>query len=173
MFPQWVSRDRIMEPFRSAKTLKSIRSCSINLQMNESCRNLRYTPGLPSISHRCLRHMFKHSRYQECGCLWELRFHLRDHKGNVFGEQESVSTSVLVVMPWTAETEVRHTDTDTGFVLPWKQSLISQGNSCEICPRDSKPLSCYLVAKGIESRTPASLCIKYRGILLCYFNLHT
>lgn len=62
----------------------------------------------------------KHSRHQERGCLWEPEFHLWDHKGNVFGEQESVSSSVLVMMPWTAEREVQYTATESGFVHPWK-----------------------------------------------------
>lgn len=39
-------------------------------------------------------------------------------------------------------------------------------------PRDSKPLSCYLVAKGIVSRTLTVLCTKYRGILIRYHKLH-
>lgn len=147
MFPQWVSWDRIMELFRSEIM------CSVGLQMSESCRNLRYTLDLASVSHRCLRHVYKHSRYQECGHLWELKLHLQDHKGNVSGEQESVSTSILIIMPWTAEREVRHIARDSGFVLPWKQSLVSLGNSCEVCPRDSKLPSCYLVANGIVQNT--------------------
>lgn len=47
----------------------------------------------------------------------------------------------------------QYTATDTGFILLWKQSLVSVGNSCEVWPRDSKPLSCYLVAKGIVQNT--------------------
>lgn len=63
-----------------------------------------------------------------------------------------------------------------GLFFPWNRAwyhwLIPVKSACRTpSPRDSKPLSCYLVAKGIVSRTPTSLCTKYRGILIHYLNL--
>lgn len=143
--------------------------------MSESGRNLRHTPDLPSVSHKCLTQthaqtlhipgtwMFVRIQISFTGSLERYVWRTRECLQKRFGYD------ALNCYHWrvTAEREVRHTATDTGFVLHLKQPAYRTPS-----PRDSKPLICYLVAKGIVSRTLTVLCTKYRGILIRYHKLH-
>lgn len=163
MFPQWVSRDRIMEPSRSEKTLKIIRSWWMTLA--ETSDTYLTTLCKPQVPQTGTSTNSPDTRNVD----------VCENSNLIYGITRGMCLENKRVSPqafwlWCLELQKQRYST-----LPQtldKQSLVSVGNSCKVWPRDSKPLSCYLVAKGAVFRTLTSLCTKYRGILICCFNLH-
>lgn len=150
--------------------------CSIGLQMSESCRNLRYTPDLPSISHKC--HICTNTPDTRNVDVWENSNFIYGITRAMCLENKRVSPEAfwlrcLELLPLESHCRKRGT---THCHKHWICSPLETEPVQSACrtpsPRDSKPLSGYLVAKGIVSRTLTSLCTKYRGILICYHKLH-
>lgn len=99
----------------------------------------QYTPGLPSISPRCLNQI--HVQTLQIPGMLDVcenpNCYLWDHKGNVFGEKR-VSPQAFWLWCLELQTERYDTFAQTLDLFFPANSLITLVNSCEVCLQNTK-----------------------------------
>lgn len=156
IFPQWMSRDRIMEPFRSEKTLKIIRSCVpeayrwVSLA-ETSDTHLTYPLSATDASDT-------HTNTPDTRNV-----DVCENSSFIYGITRGMCLENKRVSPQTFWLQCLELQKERDDTLPQTVDLFFPGNRAWyhwVTLVKSVQGGCHLVAKGIVSRTLTSLCIK-------------